>query len=187
MAGNVRQRMIDGALDLLSRRGLQPTSFAEVTQATSTPRGSIYHHFPGGKQELVLEALDASAEKFRTDIGRLPRTSPEEFTQELAAGLRRYTQDNNFTAGGPATAVTVAAENSEQLLRSATVFDAVITSATQAYVEMGVGQAEAKSFATLVAAALVGANTFARATRSIEPIDAVSSELIEKARTLKSA
>ena len=53
MPSPVRDRMISGALDLLARRGLQATSFAEVTQATQTPRGSIYHHFPGGKQQLV--------------------------------------------------------------------------------------------------------------------------------------
>ena len=75
MAKNVRQRMIAGAGDLLSRRGLQSTSFAEVTQATGTPRGSIYHHFPGGKQELVLAALDANIENFVKNIASIPRRS----------------------------------------------------------------------------------------------------------------
>ena len=113
MAGNVRQRMIAGALDLLSRRGLQSTSFAEVTQATHTPRGSIYHHFPGGKQELVLEALDANARDFVTHVEQVPRQTPEEFAATLVTHLRHYIVESNYSAGCAAAAVTVAAENEE--------------------------------------------------------------------------
>ena len=48
MASTTRQDMIIGAAGLLSRRGLQGTSFSEVLAATGAPRGSLYHHFPGG-------------------------------------------------------------------------------------------------------------------------------------------
>ena len=50
---NVRQEMVSGAISLLAEKGVQGTSFAVVTEATKTPRGSIYHHFPGGKNELI--------------------------------------------------------------------------------------------------------------------------------------
>ena len=57
-AGDVRERMVDGAMALLARRGLQATSFSEVLAATGAPRGSLYHHFPAGKDQLVAEAVD---------------------------------------------------------------------------------------------------------------------------------
>ena len=57
MAKDVRERMVAGASQLLATKGLQATSFGEVIELTDTPRGSIYHHFPGGKDELVLAAL----------------------------------------------------------------------------------------------------------------------------------
>ncbi|MFM9150088.1 MAG: TetR/AcrR family transcriptional regulator, partial [Solirubrobacterales bacterium] len=57
MTEKTREKMIGGAASLLSQRGLQGTSFSEVLELTDTPRGSIYHHFPGGKDELVAEAI----------------------------------------------------------------------------------------------------------------------------------
>src|SRR5271154_6350078 len=56
--GEVRTKMVKGAARLLATKGVEGTSFAEVLDATGTPRGSIYHHFPGGKSELVHAALD---------------------------------------------------------------------------------------------------------------------------------
>ena len=55
---NVRAEMVAGATRLLARKGLEGTSFAEVLAAAGAPRGSTYHHFPGGKRELVQEAVE---------------------------------------------------------------------------------------------------------------------------------
>src|SRR5579864_69473 len=51
-----RQRMIESAAVLIRERGVQATSFSEVLAHSRAPRGSIYHHFPGGKAQLVEEA-----------------------------------------------------------------------------------------------------------------------------------
>ena len=56
--GDVRTKMVKGAAGLLATKGVEGTSFAEVLAVTDAPRGSIYHHFPGGKSELVHAALD---------------------------------------------------------------------------------------------------------------------------------
>ena len=49
---NVRSNMVDGAVILLATQGVEGTSFKEVLAAADAPRGSVYHHFPGGKSEL---------------------------------------------------------------------------------------------------------------------------------------
>ena len=54
----VREVMVAGAARLLAVRGLEGTSFAEVLAATGAPRGSTYHPFPGGKRELVSDAVE---------------------------------------------------------------------------------------------------------------------------------
>ena len=58
MANDVKQRMIEQAVILLARKGFQGASFSEILDAAGAPRGSLYHHFPGGKEELVLAAMD---------------------------------------------------------------------------------------------------------------------------------
>src|SRR5262245_44130196 len=52
-----RDQMIRAAIELLSERGYAGTSFGDVIERSGAPRGSIYHHFPGGKQQLVTEAV----------------------------------------------------------------------------------------------------------------------------------
>jgi len=60
---DVRTTMIDGAVRRLATHGVEGTSFAEVLAATGAPRGSVYHHFPGGKTELLHAALDLASER----------------------------------------------------------------------------------------------------------------------------
>ena len=62
LAEGVKRRMIEQAALSLASKGLQRTSFTEVLEASGAPRGSLYHHFPGGKDELILAALDPTGE-----------------------------------------------------------------------------------------------------------------------------
>lgn len=187
MAKNVRQRMIVGAHDLLSRRGLQSTSFAEVTQATHTPRGSIYHHFPGGKQELVLAALDADERRRVEALNEIPRVNPEQYMRGVLDDFRRYMIESGFEAGCAATAVTVAAENTEQLDRCAKVFSAFIDAAFEGLLGCGVDPQAARDYATVALCTMGGATTMARASRSAEAIDSVERYLITQAGALPRA
>src|SRR4029078_13261331 len=57
MSSNTRAKMVAGAADLMSRRGVNATSMRDVVRHTGTPRGSIGHHFPRGKQQLIEDAL----------------------------------------------------------------------------------------------------------------------------------
>jgi TetR/AcrR family transcriptional regulator, lmrAB and yxaGH operons repressor len=57
-ASQSRSDMLAGALVLLRERGYSGTSFSELIESTGAPRGSIYHHFPGGKQQLAREAIE---------------------------------------------------------------------------------------------------------------------------------
>src|SRR5258708_15943330 len=59
----VRTKMIEGAVRRLAINGVEGTSFADVLAATGAPRGSIYHHFPGGKTELLHAALHPASER----------------------------------------------------------------------------------------------------------------------------
>ena len=60
---NVRSNMVDGAVILLATQGVEGTSFKEVLDVANAPRGSVYHHFPGGKSELLHAALDRASER----------------------------------------------------------------------------------------------------------------------------
>src|SRR6476661_8707421 len=119
-APGARDRMIDGAAVLLAKRGLQGASFSEVLEATGAPRGSIYHHFPGGKDELVAAALERVSDRTLarlTDFGGSAAGLTEGFL-----GLWRALLDRSaLTAGCAVLAVSVAASD-DLLDRAGTVF-----------------------------------------------------------------
>lgn len=185
MARNVRERMVTGALELLARKGLQATSFAEVTQATSTPRGSIYHHFPGGKQEMVREALDMNCVHFRGYMEGLTHDSPAAFIGAACAWWRAYVDNHDFKAGCAVTAVTVAAENVAQLDQSAAVFADYVAVITEGLMGSGANDAtDARSLAYLVISALEGVTILTRAARDFTAFDAITECLVAQAGQL---
>ena len=74
--------MVAGAARLLASRGLQATSFSEVLELTASPRGSVYHHFPQGKEQLVKAALDLW--EIRAPFGIYNITNPGAVTTRAA-------------------------------------------------------------------------------------------------------
>ena len=80
VARDVRERMIEGAVRLLALHGLQATSFNEVLELTGAPRGSIYHHFPGGKDELISAAVDRAGAHALHALDDRDLASAEEIT-----------------------------------------------------------------------------------------------------------
>src|SRR5271165_7282947 len=80
MARDVRARMIDGAVRLLAQHGLQATSFSEVLELTGAPRGSLYHHFPEGKEQLIRSAVDLAGDRALDALNGRTGASAEEIT-----------------------------------------------------------------------------------------------------------
>src|SRR6185295_14570927 len=98
--GDVRARMVAGAVRLLATRGLEGTSFAEILALTDTPRGSVYHHFPGGKSELVHAGLDLASERALNAM-TAANGQPAVAVTERFLGLWQALLDSSLlTAGG---------------------------------------------------------------------------------------
>ncbi|WP_236725129.1 TetR/AcrR family transcriptional regulator [Amycolatopsis orientalis] len=53
-----RERMISTAMRLFRREGYQATSWRRLVEEAGTPWGSAYHHFPGGKEQLAVAAIE---------------------------------------------------------------------------------------------------------------------------------
>src|SRR5258706_10115155 len=77
---DVRARMIEGAIRVLAQHGLQSTSFAEVLGLTGAHRGSIYHHFPEGKDQRIAAAVDLAGAHAVTALDDKVGASAEEIT-----------------------------------------------------------------------------------------------------------
>lgn len=184
MRGHVRQRMIEGAAQVLGRRGLHATAFSEVLALTGTSRGSIYHHFPGGKAELigaVIEEHGAWIDDRLQDLHGQPLAAVIEGAMQI---WRAMLIRSDCESGCPVLAVVVAADSMRLLQDCQLVLDQWVGSLSAALRAAGVAAAPARDFATMLLAGVQGGVVLARAQGRIEPFDAVAAQLHGQARAL---
>jgi TetR/AcrR family transcriptional regulator, lmrAB and yxaGH operons repressor len=182
--GAVRARMVEGAVRLLATKGVEGTSFAEVLEATGSPRGSVYHHFPGGKPELLHAALDLASERGLAAM-EATRGQPSEVVIERFLALWRDLLDwSRLSAGCAVVAVTVAANDDVLLDHAGTIFRTWTELLTDLCAAGGMETDSAQQLAVTVIAATEGAVAMCRAERSKEPFEAVETVLLSLARSL---
>ncbi|MCD7442429.1 TetR/AcrR family transcriptional regulator [Streptomyces lincolnensis] len=176
-----RERIVAGAADMISRRGLSATSIREMAKHAKAPLGSTYHYFPEGKQQLATEAVRYTGEWVARSLRRELEAGP-------AAGLRAFLDlwrgivvESDFHAGCPVLAVAIeeppADEVPPALAAAAEVFDQWEALLAASLREHGVEADEAAQLATLVVAAVEGTVAMCRAKRSTEPLDRTADQL----------
>lgn len=186
MSSTTRDKMIAGAADLLSRRGVHATSLRTVVQHTGTPRGSLGHHFPGGKQQLLEEAVRHAAESVAVPLETLMKErGAVEGLQAFVGWWRRILESSGFEAGCPVLAVAVepmadeedaaSGEHLRELAREAFErWEAILSAALR---REGVAAGRAQRLGALTVAAIEGTVAMCRAARSTRALDDVQLEL----------
>jgi AcrR family transcriptional regulator len=176
LAGNIKQTMIERTAVLLAKKGLQGASFSEILEASGAPRGSLYHHFPGGKDELVLAALEHVGSQALGVLDRLSGKPAREVAEAFLSLWRTVLARSDFSAGCAVVAVTVAAESETLRTRSAGILKEWCERLATLFAESGMPRKKARALATSLVAACEGAVILARAERSFEPFDLVAAE-----------
>lgn len=184
MAGETRARMIEGAVRLLAMKGLQGTSFADVLELTGAPRGSLYHHFPEGKDQLVGAAVNLAGAHALDLVDHWAGRSPEDVTRSFLGIWREVLVRSNFRAGCAVLAVTVGAESPALLNHTATVFRSWRARLGELFEAGGLSSRDAARFAATLVASSEGAVVLSRAEQDIEPFDLVSEQLLEQVRRM---
>jgi AcrR family transcriptional regulator len=174
---DVRERMIRSAEVLFGERGFAATGLRDVVAHSSTPRGSIYHHMPGGKAELaqaVLErAGDAVTVAFTGDDG-----DPVAMLRACLDGWRRALAETDYRAGSAILAIALEPDEQTGARDAAAAAFARWADAFAATLQAsGVRRKRSARLATLAVASIEGAVVMARARGDAQPLDAVEREL----------
>ena len=181
MRGTVRRKMVEGATQVLRRRGLHATAFSEVLALTGTSRGSIYHHFPGGKAELIEAVLEDFTTLLDDQLQALHGQPAEAVVQGALALWRGMLLRDDCESGCPVVAVTVAADSSRLLQECRQAFAQWTGTLAAALKAAGLPPAQAASSATLLMAAVQGAILLSRAAGDLAPFDTVAEQLQQQA------
>jgi len=185
MVNDSRSRMVDSAVVLLAKHGLQATSFAEVLEHSGAPRGSIYHHFPDGKDQLIAAAISLAGERAISLLDDLHGSDAQDVTAGFLGMWRAVLRASDFGAGCSVLAVTVAADSPPLLAAAGDIFRSWRARLAELLEHGGVAAAIAPALATLIIASSEGAVVLSRAERSFAPFDEVSEQLrvaVEAAR-----
>ena len=174
---STRERMVVSTALLMRERGARATSIDDVLEHSGAPRGSVYHHFPGGRAQLLREATDYAAAYL---AGRLERgESSLDVLDALIGDYRRLLVSTGCRAGCPVVAVAVEAGDPDSDLHehAAAAFARWQEVLAHRLIADGAGPARAEELAVLSIASIEGALVMARARRDPEPLDTVHRQL----------
>jgi AcrR family transcriptional regulator len=171
-----RALMVKSAAMLIRERGIHGTGLREVVAHSGGPRGSLGRFFPGGKTQLVTEAIDVALGELFGDLEQTlgdAKTFPDAISA-IVAPWRRLLVDHDFALGCPLAATICDAADSDSLRTHVSeLFAGWRATVVDAYTRFGAPTTEAEAHATVLMAALEGALIVARAQRNIEPVDTV--------------
>jgi AcrR family transcriptional regulator len=173
--------MVRTAAQLIRRKGVSGTGMREIVAEAAAPRGSLQHYFPGGKEQLVNEALlwmgDVAARRVERHAGSA--ATPGALLAAIVAEWRDDLVREDFAAGCPLLAAASDAATTSDEIRQVLqrAFDGWERPLRSALVDLGVSSSRARSLATVTISALEGAIILCRIRGQLGPLDALVAEL----------
>jgi AcrR family transcriptional regulator len=176
MATNTRERLIDASAELLRRQGYSATGVKQIVEEARAPVASLYHFFPGGKEQLGAEAIRVSGKLYEQLIPAVLDVAPDPVTgvRMFFAGAAQHLVETDYEDACPIATVALEVSSSSETMRAACaeVFESWVTAGAERYpVE------NARELTIGFIAALEGAFVLARAWRSTEPLE-VAGEMV---------
>lgn len=176
-----RTRMIRAAADLMQRRGYLGTGVNDILAHAEAPRGSLYHHFPGGKRQLAVEALNYTGKRFARDLDTAAANSPSlsAYLNAIAELSKRDLAATDFDAACPvaATALDVPSDETDLIAACDQAFRLWARAISLSLTAKGVATERTQALADLILRSMLGATMAAKVSRDLEPIDATMGQL----------
>jgi TetR/AcrR family transcriptional regulator, lmrAB and yxaGH operons repressor len=177
-----RTRLIAAMADALQRRGLHGVGLNEILRDAQAPKGVLYHHFPGGKSELAVAAIQAIVERIVASLDQVLASTPDPATafERWVAGAQRHLAASSFERGCPLATVALESASDDVAIRDALAlaFATIRERIGQALQASGVPMQQAQGLAALMVAAYEGGLLQARVAGDAEPMARATGTLL---------
>jgi TetR/AcrR family transcriptional repressor of lmrAB and yxaGH operons len=177
-----RDRLVAAMLDALRTRGYHGVGLAELLTAAHAPKGVLYHHFPGGKAELAVRAIESVVAKLGADLDKvLHRTAdPVDALGAWMGSAQRVLAGSGFASGCPLATIALESTPDDDAIRAALAegFASIRTRLADALAGAGMAQVQARGAAALIVSAYEGALLQARVAGSVQAMRDTSEALI---------
>src|SRR4051812_31571415 len=169
-----RDRILDSTAELFRRHGYTGTGLKQIVAEANAPFGSIYRHFPGGKEQLGGEVIRRSGRMY-FELFELIMDNADDYVSgvgDFFAGAAMTLEATDYADACPIATVALEVASTNEPLRAATaeVFESWISGAAERGVEAGLPADRARELAIFIIAALEGAFVLCRAMRTTEPL-----------------
>src|SRR3954454_16856358 len=117
-----RDRILYASAELFRRQGYAATGLKQVTAQAEAPFGSLYHFWPGGKQQLAEEVLRTGGAFFLALYRQIADDAPDQLTavREVFTGAGERLRVTDYADACPIATVAGEVASSNDLLRQAT-------------------------------------------------------------------
>jgi AcrR family transcriptional regulator len=178
---DTRQRLLDSAAELFQSQGYHATGLNQLTSAGGAPKGSLYFHFPGGKEQLAAEAVRQSGERLCDALRTLATTAPDPATavDRVVDALAASLTGSDFERGCPLATIALDAAGESDVIRSACEdgYGSWQDVLAGYFTQQGLPAARATSLATVVLTSIEGALLFAKIRRDVKPLRDIAAHL----------
>ncbi len=181
-----RDRIMDSSAELFRRQGYAGTGIKQILAAANAPFGSLYHFFPGGKEQLGAETIRSSGQLYIGLFATIAAQAPDVPTAvgDFFSGAAETLVETGYADACPIATVALEVASTNEQLREACaeVFDGWIAGATQYFAAAGIPQDAARELALSMLCLLEGAFVFCRAMRSTEPLHVAGASAVAAVR-----
>jgi TetR/AcrR family transcriptional regulator, lmrAB and yxaGH operons repressor len=179
MAKDSRERMVASAATLIGSRGVNATSFSDVVAESGAPRGSIYHHFPDGKNQLAQDAVRWTSSRVLAYQSGYDGTTARGVLERFIGMWRNVVLTSDGSAGCVVAGVAIdtSAREEGQIGVVRETFRAWVDLLTSQLEATGVDPTVSRPTATATLAGMEGALILCRAEGSVDPLDTVAEGL----------
>jgi AcrR family transcriptional regulator len=179
MASDSRERMVRSAASLISSKGVSATSFSDVVADSGAPRGSIYHHFPGGKDQLATEAVRWTSDRVVAYLRAGTETTPAAVLTRFIQLWRQVVTTSNGASGCVVAGVALDTGAGDGLIEVAReTFRSWEEVLAEQLERVGIPRRRATTIAIATLAGMEGALILCRAEGSVQPLDDIGEELL---------
>jgi len=176
--GSTRTNMLISAAEVLRERGAAGVTIDEVLARSGAPRGSVYYHFPEGRNQILTEALQYAGEALTDAIDAAAAKGGMHLVRQFVAFWEDLLVESDFPAGCPVAAAAIGSADDEPQLTTVAgqIFRRWRDALTRAFVSDGFDEPCAASLAITCIASLEGAVVLCRSTRGVEPLREVAAQ-----------
>lgn len=174
-----RTKMLVAAAEVMRERGAAGVTIDEVLTRSGAPRGSVYYHFPDGRNQILIEALRYAGDAITADIDDAAERGAMVLLRQFVEFWEELLAESDFGAGCPVVAAAIGCPGDELGLtaEAGQIFARWRTALARAFVAEGLPESDADSLAVMSIAALEGAVILCRSTRSTNPLHKVDDQL----------